>query len=106
MSQYDDKCKIVQVADFPLPVTGGSPEWRLAVHGVSDEIEQWITGTRGVAQTRILFVRGGRVYVVDTDGYYERLVSEAGFSLSPSWAPDGHTISYSVAWKPGVEHRL
>ena len=93
--------KIVQVADFPLPPTGGSAEWRLAVHGVSDEVEQWITGTRGVAQTRILFVRGGRVYVVDSDGFGERLISDAGLSLSPAWAPDGHTISYSVLGSRG-----
>ena len=93
--------KIVQVTDFPLPPTGGSAEWRLAVHGVSDEVEQWITGTRGVAQTRMLFVRGGRVYVVDSDGFGERLVSEAGLSLSPAWAPDGHTISYSVLGSRG-----
>jgi TolB protein len=88
--------KVVQVADFPLPPTGGSQEWRLAVHGVSDEIEQWITGTHGIAQTRILFVRGGRIYVVDSDGYGERQVSDAGLALSPAWSPDGHTISYSV----------
>ena len=93
--------KIVQVADFPLPPTGGSPEWRLAVHGVSDEIEQWITGTRGVAQTRILFVRGGRVYVVDSDGYGERQLTEGGLSLSPAWSPDGRTISYSVLGSRG-----
>ncbi len=93
--------KIVQVAEFPLPLTGGSAEWRLAVHGVSDEVEQWITGTRGVAQTRILFVRGGRVYVVDSDGFGERVVSDAGLSLSPAWAPDGHTISYSVLGSRG-----
>lgn len=93
--------KIVQVADFPLPIAGGSTEWRLAVHGVSDEVEQWITGTRGVAQTRILFVRGGRIYVVDSDGYGERVVSDAGLSLSPAWAPDGHTIAYSVLGSRG-----
>ena len=93
--------KIVQVADFPLPVTGGSQDWRLAVHGVSDEIEQWITGTRGVAQTRILFVRGGRIYVVDSDGYGERPLSDAGLSLSPAWSPDGNTISYSVLGSRG-----
>jgi TolB protein len=93
--------KIVQVADFPLPATGGSQEWRLAVHGVSDEIEQWITGTRGVAQTRILFVRGGRIYVVDSDGYGERQLSDAGLSLSPAWSPDGNTISYSVLGSRG-----
>jgi TolB protein len=88
--------KIVQVADFQLPPTGGSGEWRLAVHGVSDAVEQWITGTPGVAQTRILFVRSGRVYIVDSDGWGERQVSDNGLSLSPAWAPDGHTIAYSV----------
>lgn len=93
--------KIVQVADFPLPPAGGSGEWRLAVHGVADEVEQWITGTRGVAQTRVLFVRGGRVYVVDSDGWGERQVSDAGLSLSPAWAPDGHTIAYSVLGSRG-----
>jgi TolB protein len=93
--------KIVQVAEFPLPVMGGSQEWRLAIHGVADVVEQWITGTRGVAQTRILFVRGGRVYVVDSDGYGERLVSDAGLALSPAWAPDGHTIAYSVLGSRG-----
>jgi TolB protein len=93
--------KIVQVADFQLPPTGGSADWRLAVHGIADEVEQWITGTRGVAQTRILFVRSGRVYVVDSDGWGERQVSDAGLSLSPAWAPDGHTISYSVLGSHG-----
>ena len=71
------------------------------MHGVSDEIEQWITGTRGVAQTRILFVRGGRIYVVDSDGYGERQLSDAGLSLSPAWSPDGNTISYSVLGSRG-----
>ena len=93
--------KIVQVADFQLPPTGGSADWRLAVHGIADEVEQWITGTHGVAQTRLLFVRGGRVYVVDSDGWGERQVSDAGLALSPAWSPDGHTIAYSVLGSRG-----
>lgn len=88
--------KIVQVADFPLPSSAGSADWRLALHGASDEVEQWITGIHGIAQTRILFVRSGHVYVVDSDGANERQLSDAGLSLSPAWSPDGHTISYSV----------
>ena len=93
--------KTLQVADFPLPPAGGSGDWRLAVHGISDQVEQWITGTLGVAATRILFVRAGRVYVVDSDGWGERQVTDAGLSLSPAWAPDGHTISYSVLGSRG-----
>jgi len=93
--------KIVQVADFPLTLKGGSSDWRLAVHGVSDEVEQWITGTHGVAQTRMLFVRGGRIYVVDSDGWGERQVTDAGLALSPAWSPDGHTIAYSVLGSRG-----
>src|SRR4051812_10545180 len=31
---------------------------RFAIHGVSDEIERWITGTRGIASTKIAFVEG------------------------------------------------
>lgn len=93
--------KIVQVADFALPSSVGSADWRLALHGAADEVEQWITGTRGVAQTRVLFVRGGRVYMVDSDGANERQVSDAGLSLSPAWSPDGHTVSYSVLGERG-----
>ena len=63
---------------------------------MADEVEQWITGIHGVAQARLLFVRGGRVYVVDSDGWGERQVSEAGLALSPAWSPDGHTIAYSI----------
>ena len=32
----------------------------VAAHAVSDEVEGWITGMRGVAATRVAFVRGGR----------------------------------------------
>ncbi len=93
--------KIVQVSDFPLPSSGGSADWRLALHGAADDVEQSITGTHGVAQTRILFVRGGRIYAVDSDGANERQVSDAGLSLSPAWAADGHTVSYSVLGERG-----
>ena len=93
--------KIVQVADFPLPSSAGSADWRLALHGASDEVEQWITGIHGVAQTRVLFVRGGRVYVIDSDGANERQVSDAGLALSPAWSPDGASFAYSVLGQRG-----
>jgi TolB protein len=93
--------KIVQVAEFSLPSTAGTGDWRLALHGAADAVEQSITGMHGVAQTRILFVRGGRIYQVDSDGFGERQVSDAGLSLSPAWAPDGRTFAYSVLGERG-----
>src|SRR5919109_1821487 len=80
---------VLNARDFTLPSTGLSDAWRMAFHGVSDEIERWITGTRGAAQTRVAFIRGGRVYVVDSDGHGERAISEAGTALLPTWHPPG-----------------
>jgi TolB protein len=88
--------RVLQVQDFPLPPDQGSDSWRLAAHGVADEVERWITGRRGIAQTRILYVRGGRVYVVDSDGARARPVTEPGSALSPTWHAGGRYIAYSV----------
>ncbi len=86
--------RVAHEREFSLPVGLNSPAWRHAVHGISDEIERLITGTRGIAQTRIAFVRGGRVYVIDSDGAGERAISDGG-ALSPSWHPSGQYIAYS-----------
>jgi TolB protein len=94
---------ILNARDFALPYTGLSETWRMALHGVSDEIERWITGTRGAAQTRVAFVRGGRVYVIDSDGHGERAVSEQGMALSPAWHPSGRWIAYSTFGPRGTQ---
>lgn len=80
--------------DFPLPSGAQSAAWRLAVHGVADAIEEWITGQRGIAQTRIAFTRGGRVWTVDSDGANLLPVTPNG--MSPQWLPSGRGIVYSV----------
>lgn len=80
--------------DFPLPTPALSPAWRLAVHGVADGIEEWITGQRGIAQTRIAFTRGGRVWTVDSDGENVTPVTPSG--MSPQWLPSGRGIVYAV----------
>lgn len=80
--------------DFQLPSPVLSAGWRLALHGVSDAIEQWITGARGIAQTRIAFTRGGRVWTVDSDGANVTAVSTTG--MSPQWLPSGRAIVYNV----------
>jgi len=80
--------------DFALPSGAQSPAWRLAAHGVSDAVEEWITGQRGIAQTRVAFTRGGRVWTVDSDGANATPVTPSG--MSPQWLPSGRGIVYSV----------
>jgi TolB protein len=98
--------RLATARDFPLNGAPLSREWRMALHGVSDEIERWITGTRGVAQTRVAFVRGGRVHVVDSDGAMEDAVTGGGGALSPSWHPRGDAIAYSAFGERGTEIRV
>jgi tol-pal system beta propeller repeat protein TolB len=69
-------------------------ERRLGIHVVSDEIERWITGTRGISATRIAFVDGTHLKIVDSDGANERTIPTAGAALSPSWHPSGRFIVY------------
>ena len=93
---------VTLVREFPLPAAPSSPEWRMAVHGASDEIERWATGVRGIAQTRILFVRDRRVHMVDSDGENVRPLTD-GSSLSPTWSRDGRTFAYSTLPNGGAQ---
>lgn len=85
---------VVNQKDFPLPAPAGSSTWRMGVHGVADGIEEWITGQRGIAQTRIAFTRDDRVWTVDSDGQNVTPVTPNG--MSPQWTPNGRAIVYSV----------
>jgi TolB protein len=69
-------------------------ERRLGIHVVSDEIERWITGTRGISATRIAFVDGQQLKIVDSDGANERTIPTVGAALSPSWHPSGRYLVY------------
>jgi len=69
-------------------------ERRLGIHVVSDEIERWISGTRGISATRIAFIDGTKLKMIDIDGANERTLPTAGAALSPAWSPSGKTIVY------------
>jgi TolB protein len=69
-------------------------ERRMAIHGVSDELERWITGTRGIASTKIVFVEGKVMKIVDSDGANERILPTVGAALSPAWHPSGKSVVY------------
>jgi tol-pal system beta propeller repeat protein TolB len=72
-------------------------ELRFAIHGVSDEVERWLTGVRGIAATKIAFVDGTKLKIVDSDGANERTLPTVGAALSPSWHPSGRYIVYCDA---------
>jgi tol-pal system beta propeller repeat protein TolB len=69
-------------------------ERRLGIHVVSDEIERWITGVRGISASRIAFIDGAKLKIVDSDGANERTIPTAGAALSPSWHPSGRYLVY------------
>jgi TolB protein len=94
--------KIYQTKDFPVPPSVGSEEWRLAVHAASDQVEQWVTGTHGIAATRVLFSRDGQVWVVDGDGFGAHPLTSKVGALSPCWSPDGRYIAYSAFTAKGT----
>jgi TolB protein len=101
------KGRVLEQAEFRLPLSPASPEWRLAVHGVSDEIERWITGVRGIAATRIVYVREKQIRIIDSDGANDRtLVGGAAACFftcaSPAWHPNGRTVAYSVMTETGT----
>lgn len=90
------KGQVVNVVDLPLPPTGLNRDWRMAVHRVSDEVERWITGQRGIAATRVAYMRSKAIRVVDSDGANEITVPTDENGYSPAWSPNASTIVYST----------
>jgi TolB protein len=73
----------------------GTSGYRLAVHRLSDQILQAALGAPGIAATRILFVRDGKVYRIDQDGAEPTMVSSTDRqAMSPAWARDGRRFAY------------
>jgi TolB protein len=94
------KGQVVNVGDFVLPSAGFTRDWRLAVHRVSDEIERWMTSQRGIAATRIAYIRGSgksaAIRIVDSDGSGEITVPTDENGISPAWHPSGTMLAYST----------
>lgn len=83
---------ILNQKDFPLTGAMSQGSWRYQVHTISDMVEEWITGQRGIASTRIAFERDRRIWTVDQDGAGLRPVTARG--LSPQWTPGGQALVY------------
>lgn len=81
-----------QRATLPTP---DSPEFRIAVHQLADEVVRWITGLPGIAATRFAFLSDKQVYRVDSDGYNLVAVTRGEEALSPVWSPEGGRIAFT-----------
>ena len=90
------KGSVINVVDFPLAGRSNTRDWRMSVHGVADEVERWITGLKGIAQTRIAFVSGQRIHLVDSDGAGDELTPVTGTAMSPSWNDSGTQLAYAT----------
>src|SRR6202521_3478318 len=82
-------------------------DWRFGLHGVSDQIEQWVFGKRGIAQTRIAYVNNGELKIVDSAGAETRAITTGRGALSPAWSPTGGTVVFTVLGNAGTQvHEL
>lgn len=97
------RAQVAKVEEFALPQPPLGREWRHTLHGAADAVEEWITGQRGIAQSRIAFIRGHVVRFVDSDGEQEHALPMLGAALSPSWHPSGSMIAYNTF---GPESRI
>lgn len=101
------KGQVVNVGEFPVPANALGRDWRMAIHRVSDEIERWVTGQRGISATRIAYVRGtgsaAAMRIVDSDGADEITVPTEDCGVSPGWNPTGNLITYTTC---GAASRL
>jgi TolB protein len=72
------------------------PALRMQVHRASDEVVRWVTGTPGVAATRIAYVAAGRIMLMDFDGAAITALTPSGqTALSPAWSPTSDRIAYT-----------
>jgi TolB protein len=88
--------RVVNVGDFALPGTPLNRDWRMAVHRTSDEIERWVTGQRGIAATRIAYMRGQSIRIIDSDGADEITVPTEENGGSPAWNASGTMLAYTT----------
>jgi TolB protein len=98
------KQRVARTRSIPLTASPNSADWRLELHGVSDELEQWITGQRGIASSLIAYTRGDNMYVTHSDGAVTTTVPTGeGRPMSPSWGPEGRFLVFARMGDAGTE---
>jgi TolB protein len=76
---------------------------RATIHAISDDVVEWVTGQSGIAESRVVYVQGGKVRMVDSDGANDHAVTMNGAALSPSWHPSGRAIVFSDFGDAGTQ---
>ncbi len=84
------------VRDFPAPPMTDMRAWRAALHGLSDDLEESLTGTHGIAHTRVAFTRDRRLWVVDSDGEQATMLTGDGEPLSVAWNAAATSVTYNT----------
>jgi TolB protein len=79
----------------------GDPPDRWAVHGFADDIVLFLTGERGVSQTKIAFVGDAtgnkEIYLVDYDGASAEMKTDLrSITISPRWSPTGDRLAFTT----------
>ncbi len=96
--------RVARTRSFPLTAPVNSGDWRMQLHEVSDELEAWITGQRGIASTLIAFARGDDMFVTHSDGAVTTAVpTPGGRPMSPAWGPDARFMVYTLLGDAGTE---
>lgn len=94
---YDVAAKqVLQRRTVSLPGAANGAAWRMAVHAVSDLCEEWISGVRGVAASRLAYVAEGRIWLIDSDGANAGPLTAPGRALSPNFHPSGQSVVYAA----------
>jgi TolB protein len=80
--------------------TGTSDDLRSVIHRFVDDVLETMTGERGVAETKIAFVRRTgtvkELWIADYDGANARqLTHDHSIALSPAWAPWGTELCFT-----------
>jgi TolB protein len=75
---------------------------RRIAHEFADEIVKLLTGHDGIATSKIAYVSGDSIKVMDYDGFNQRgFASDGSIVRFPQFSPDGRYLAY-VSFKTGV----
>lgn len=75
---------------------------RRIAHEFADEVVKLLTGRDGIATSKIAYVSGDSIVVMDYDGFNRRsFASDGAMVRFPQFSPDGRYLAY-VSFKTGV----